>query len=599
MPNDPGVTSWLNPEYGIMNGFLQKVEPGQRIAALDAASRVAVDRPKEPRINVPMWNDVIRFGPREPLSKEDVATQRAYERAGLPSPLSQAKQDEIARRRRQADNMRNSAIPEYAQDYGGIMTAIDNVQDAALTASVAARIALFAAGRAGFAYTPFVAALWTATAILEKLGLLAALLGPAYSLYCQGPRDAISGALAIRLAGKFFGAFVPRSARRAGLPTAVPLGRGKGQAETFMWQMPGAKRGRAGQAPRWGAVAPSWAEALQAAQTGADWTGYGISLGAIMGMIGEIAYSSARAQRGETTGLRSPTVGHEAYRLLKPQLDQLGAGALWHRHLCARAVASSWIVLQAPELLDDEGYMAAWAALYVALEPLQWDFDRIDWPRHLLPLARGPYTPLPIDDPMTRLIIEERGGDPDRPGGWPLPGSPHYIEPDQLLRDAAPRIAAGLNAWLEAKAPSPAANLVAQLSTACTERLWTWLEGTPWFPRWELSPDVALWASLFKSHRVPALGDPEAQLVDFWLRARHFIEESGRKYLSPDELDYFASQAGIELIRTVGATTSVPLVLQTPVLQPGERDDGWIIDETVEGARARLIDLRAREHLAD
>ena len=215
------------------------------------------------------------------------------------------------------------------------------------------------------------------------------------------------------------------------------------------------------------------------------------------------------------------------------------------------------------------------------------------WP----PRARGPYAPLPNDDPVTRDILATQGRDPDQLGPHPLPGSPTYLEPDMLIRWAAPRIAEGLFSWLERHDQTPAASYVCHISTALTERLWFFLEGSRWFPRWELQPDAALWASLLRSHRWVALGDDEARILRFWYSARAHIIETGEKYLDPATLDRFAADAGLELLRTVGASTSLPLGLDLPVIRPGDVDDGWIVDETVEGARARLIDLRRAEGL--
>lgn len=591
MPNDPGPSSWLEGQY---RKFLEGVEmvgspSAPRLARVDAPVRV--DRPKEPQITIPAWGDVLRTGPRPIVTPEDYALHRHFEKAGLRSPLAPELQQEIADRRAMAKRISNSAIPEYQRGVATMMTVVDNVQDAALTMAVGARITAVALGRFGQWIAPAVAGLGRVALALNWLGLALGLFGIAYAFACQGPRDAIAQARSAAMAAYLFKgvrAIVPRA---QGIPTPFPSAGSKGRHGMAMFAVPSGREVANRRASRWARAIPSFGEVLQIGQVAYDHLGYGLALGAIMGFSSETAYAGARQQQGETVKVRSPAVNHHLARIMSSRVAGLGRGALWHRHQCARALASSLFILRDPWSWGEELYGLTWLTVYASLEPLMWDTQGLPWRDPVIDHLEGAaWTAWEVHDPVTRGILGELGVDLEELP-FPIAGSPLELDVERVLLELGKEVSTALQAWLEEEPLSPWRRMVAEMSMYVCERVWVWLEGATDYPGWRLAPVTAVWESLFLASRWPVLSDPIERIQAAWAASEQYCRDTGRQAIPVDELDRIWRDAGTPLLVLRGDTAPMPAEFFAPWDEStgavGEVSFGHSIAE----ARARLEDL--------
>jgi len=204
VPNDPGATSWEPAEYRRALAHIEQAGVAQARRLARARTMVRVDQAGKPGIRVPAWDDIVHVGPRTIVTPEDRAIQRDFQRRGIPSPLAPDVQLELARRQELARHIQNSPVPEYQQGVQAAMSAVDNVQDAAVTASVAARVSIPLLGQLGTWLAPAVLALGQIATLLNWVagGLYA--FGIAYALACQGVGAAFTQASVPAFAGFLF-----------------------------------------------------------------------------------------------------------------------------------------------------------------------------------------------------------------------------------------------------------------------------------------------------------------------------------------------------------------------------------------------------------
>jgi len=593
MPNDPGPSSWLEDQYQRFIKGIDQVGNPNAARLVRSQAKVRVDPGKNPEISLPAWNDIVRTGPRVPVTDEDWNIQRHFEQAKLHSPLAPDVQDEIGRRRESARRMRNSAIPEYQQGVTTLVTVVDNVQDAALTASVATRVAIPALGRFGPYLAPATLALGQIASLLNYLNVGLFHFGALYALACQGPKAAVAQYSVKNLAAGLFGTVHAILPRTRGIPAPRPGQWQKGRMAAMMAGTPAGRALTNSRGSRWGLARVTFGEGLQAAQVAADVTGYGLSLGAVMGFIGETAYGAERALRGEPVRVRSPKVNHVFAALIHERVKQLGAGALWHREQCARALAAAPFVLRDPDTFGDELYGLTWLTVYVAVEPLMWDTQGIPWRDAVIDALPARWTPWDVRDRVSRGILEEQGADLEQPGRWPIPGAPYELEAQQLTDDIAHEVSRQLTRWLDAAPLDPWRRFVAEMSMRVCERLWWWLEGYEWFPRWQLTPTAAVWESLWQADRWPIVSDPPERIAAAWAASEQLVKDTGRKYLDVEQLDQVWAEHGSPLLRILPDAASVPPEHLAPydpeTGQPGDAAYG----PDVTTARERLTQEHA------
>lgn len=595
MPNDPGSSSFLASQYRkFLEGLEQTGIPNApRLARVEAPVRV--ERPKEPQITIPAWGDVIRTGPRTIVTPEDIAIHRHFERAGLPSPLGSHVTQEILDRRAMAERIRNSATPEYQRGVGTMMTAVDNVQDSALALAVGGRITATALGRFGSWIAPAVAGMASIARALSWLGIALGIFGVVYAWACQGPRHAAAQARSLAMAGYLFKGIRKVLPRARGVPTPFPTAGAKGHYGMASFSRPSGRLPDNARASRWAKVKPSFGEVLQIAQVAYDFTGYGVALGAIMGFSTETAYAGARKQRGEDTKLRSPAVNHELARILGSRVAGLGRAALWHRQVCARALASAPLILRDPTSWGDELYGLTWLVFYASLEPLMWDTQGLPWRDPVIASVGGAsWEPWDVHDPVTRALLTTDEQDPAELR-WPIPGAPAELSADRIMLELGKEIATALERWLEEDVNDPWRSFVAEMSMYVTERVWWWLEGAPDWPRWKLSPFSAVWESLFLASRWPIVSDPPELLVAAWAASEQYVRDSGRQMIPVDELDRIWTDAGSPLLVLRGPDAEMPAEFFAAWDEESGDPGDVSFGHDVADARRRLEELRRSE----
>jgi hypothetical protein len=549
VPNDPGPTSFLPAQYDRFLKGIDQLGAVNSARELRSQARVRVEPGKEPRISIPGWDDIVRTGPRVPVTDEDWKIQRHFERANLPSPLAPAIQEEIKHRRELAQKIRNSATPEYQQGISTMLTAVDNIQDAALTASVTVRITMPVLGGIGPYLAPALGALGTIGTFLNWVAGGLFVLGVAYAAACQGPKAALAAASVPALAGFMFRGIAALLPRSRGIPHPIPGQADKGITGMRFHGIADGKIARSPGGTRWGRMRITFAEALQVAQTSADMTGYGIALGAIMGMISETAYSTTRRDQGYNVTIRSPKVNHDFAKILAPHIAILGPGAAWHREQCARALASAPLILRDPDTFGDTLYGLTWLTVYVSVEPLMWDTNGLHWRETVidgLPASWYPWSPR---DETTRGILEETNTNPDELSVWPVPGAPHALTTEQLVLEIGPEISRELIRWLSIKPDDPWRRFVSELSVRVCERLWYWLEATNEYPRWSLAPHSAVWESLIQADRWPIISDDPNAMMAAFRDCELEVINTGRAIIDTLRLDEIWEARGVPLLR--------------------------------------------------
>lgn len=595
MPNDPGATSWNADEYHRALSHIDQAGTKHAATLNRAKVRVRVERGGTPTIRVPGWDDIVRVGPRPIVTPEDRAIQRDFERRGLPSPLAPEQQGEIQKRRELAQHIQNSPIPEYQQSTAATLTAVDNVNDAAVTAMVASRASVGILGRFGTWLAPAVLALGKIASLTNILGWALQGLGMAYALACGGPRALAAQYSGVALANAAFAGVRAVLPRRRGIRHPNP---GQAQKGRMAAAMMGSPEGRAltnTRTSRWAKIRPSFAEALQVAQTTYDVTGYGLSLGALYGFTAETTYTATRASRGEPVRPRSPRVNHALQRILAPHVEILSNAALWHREQCARAVASAPIILRDPETFGAELYALTWLTYYVSLEPLMWDVQGISWRETVMENLPAAWTPWDPRDPVTRDALADLGVDLEAPMRWPLPGAPLELTSVQLVEEIGPEIGRALRRFLHQDETDPLRRFVAEVSVRVCERVWWFLEAGADFPTWELSPATAVLESLIQADRWPIVSDPPAQLLAAWANSEAYVRETGRKYIDVETLDRIWEQAGSPLLVIRGDGPAQPNDFLAPWDPTTGAPDDIAFGDTVAQARERLEELHRQQ----
>jgi len=393
------------------------------------------------------------------------------------------------------------------------------------------------------------------------------------------------------LAGYLFKGVRAVLPRMQGIPHAPPGQTQKGRMAAMMFGSPEGRALTNNRASRWARMRFTFGEALQAAQVASDLTGYGLSLGAVMGFIGESTYGAVRASQGEKVKVRSPEVNHAFERIIGPRVAGLGRGAAWHHEQCARALASAPIILRDPEFWGDAMYALTWVTVYVSVEPLQWDTFNLRWRETVIDHLPAAWAPHEARDPVTRGILAELGIDPEHDPRWPIPRAPREISTEHLVLEMGKEIGDGLMRWLYMAPLDPLRRFIAELSMRVTERLWVWLEGHPYWPDWQLSPTTSVWESLWKGDRWPILSDDAERLVKAWAASEQYVRDTGVKYIDQLELDRIWEAAGTPLLRILGDTAEMPVEHLMPWNTETGQSNDVAYGQTTAEAKARLEQL--------
>jgi len=338
---------------------------------------------RRPVIHIPGWDDIFHVIPERWLPEEE----------------------QIRRRRERAQRIRESPTPESVRALSSILTWIDNVQDALVTASVLTRLA-------AVFYKPLVP--------------VAVGLGEA--------------AEAINIFGL------------AGSVGVSTLG-GKFRTQRMVRNMLGGQVARALKTRTFRAALPSVGEWIQILQTTDNLFGVGLSLGPIAGLFEELIFGLPQgAEFAFGSGPRFRP-GDEA--LLEDRYIELAREGKLNRHFGTlfRGAQSAARVLAVPDELSWSDRMDALVLLSIALELGRGIFPVAKWEPLILPVLDQPRPPSRQIPPHIAIALRSLGIRPEEHERFPLPGSPDRLSPRE---EAWALLQAGIHAlqdWLP-KAPT-------------------------------------------------------------------------------------------------------------------------------------------------
>lgn len=415
---------------------------------IDALTSGFQDRPitKRPVIHIPGWDDILHVVPEAFLPLEE----------------------QLARRRERAIRISESPTPESVRAIGSVLTWIDDVQDALVTASVLARLV-------GVVYKP---------AIPIAVGLGAA----AEAINIFGAASAVA---TTPLTGKF---------------------RAQQAAKGFL----GGQVGRALRTTTLRTALPTIGEAVQILQTTDQLFGVGLSLGPIVGLVEDLIFGLPQgADFAFSSGFsfRDPD---EVF--LRPEYQRAAENKTLFPHLAtiARgAEAAAWL-LATPDGVSFSDRVDAVVALNTTAELARGLLPRSNWQPLVLPALDRPRPSTRQIRPKTALDIIRAGGDPHATETYPLPQNPRLLSPRAQAAALLERAPTLLPAWL-AQAPTKEARLFAEaLATDIGFRTIRALEGCPCDFEIHNSPPWRVLVDSLELGLVPPAGFTQEQLREYF-----------------------------------------------------------------------------------
>jgi hypothetical protein len=143
---DP-VVGLFTAEWHRFVGGLEDLTAVEREENLRAFRRSKASPDGSTLISIPGWSDIIHTSVPYQPSPDEIGEYYRAKRAKRPPDLPEYVRQEIRRREQVKERMVRSPAPAYADAFGSILTAIDNVQDFMSTLSTAGRLGLWAGPR--------------------------------------------------------------------------------------------------------------------------------------------------------------------------------------------------------------------------------------------------------------------------------------------------------------------------------------------------------------------------------------------------------------------------------------------------------------------
>lgn len=235
-------------------------------------------------ISLPGWDSIVSI-PRGPQpSRDQIKEYYRAQRQGRRPDLPQDVVDEIKRRRDIRERIQSSATPATAQHWTRVMTWLDDAQDLGSVAAFAGRVFYRALPKIAGRLLPVLGWVLLAGDILKLLTLAASIIQPFFVGLCHGLRTGLIGAL----------------------PPLVMGNAAKLIGHSITGMNPFSRRARLARARRFGGRLFRAGELLELAQASKTLTGYGLTLGGIMGTITESAYAIELAIRGKPVEIAVP-----------------------------------------------------------------------------------------------------------------------------------------------------------------------------------------------------------------------------------------------------------------------------------------------------
>ena len=171
------LDAFFTEEWARFNSGLSQLNPEQQRLAMQQRKQSNRLQGDPYTVNIPGWDDVIKLGPRYQATDAERAAYYGARRTGAKPNISGEAFAALEAGRAQRDRIRTSAQPGYAQAFGEILTAVDNVQDFMSTVATFGSLAIWGASRAFNAIAPGASA-----AVAAEAGALAARTAQAAAL---------------------------------------------------------------------------------------------------------------------------------------------------------------------------------------------------------------------------------------------------------------------------------------------------------------------------------------------------------------------------------------------------------------------------------
>lgn len=584
MPDAAPLSAFLTDEWARFTKGIKQLDP-DTWRALEQARGVQATNPNGTKqINVPGWDDIIHVAPRyEPTAAErsEYYAARRERRAPSLSPQALAA---IDANRAQVERIRNSAQPEWAQAWGSIMTAIDNVQDMLSTLSTFGRLALWGAEKwgplsqalalesqlvalagettadvarrrglimAGRAALPLAARIgaravpvlgWVILAadLLNLLNLAGMLASPAFGALCTGnPLQAAAG--------------IPSMFLKQGLKNELwkrartnPIGREARMAA------------RLKAVGRW----PSFFNMLEVLQTTDQLFGVGLSFGAVVGMLNEIGAAGTRAIEGKSTTVNVTDAASSWQRLIEGTYKSMSSGEQWLWSKSNAVMATTGAILRTQDTFTADEHIETLTAYHAASAHVFSILGKLPWEPVLEHMADVPIRPVVNPGELTRAWAEYAGLTIPDPGPWWLPGQPHVLTLNDYVEQTWRLNTTALHDFLRPRRNGYDGLYYGALASLTTENHIHFLTGTDQGVKYRLQPDWALVAGLAERGYLLNPSDGAEKLWPLWQDARRLHLELAPRTLELTHWRELAARHRCTLLKQLPADSKFPIEWQ-------------------------------------
>jgi hypothetical protein len=137
------LDTFFTDEWVRFSRGLAKLDPEQQRLAMLAQGRRTLQPGETATVTIPGWDQIIKLGPRY---QPNVTERKAYYdalRGGYAPDISREARAAMDYSMAAREAMRTSAQPGYAQAFGEVLTAVDNVQDFFSTVATLGRLGLW------------------------------------------------------------------------------------------------------------------------------------------------------------------------------------------------------------------------------------------------------------------------------------------------------------------------------------------------------------------------------------------------------------------------------------------------------------------------